>query len=111
MLGMFALGMVQKVPCWNGSWFAGQTAQYVHACYSDIPHLYQGRGFADGLVPYFDRIPDNISGGMAYLEYPVLTGVFMEVAAWLTPGSGSLQYREQMYWMVNAGMLMACAVV
>ena len=47
----------------------------------------QGRGFADGLVPYFDKLP----GDMDYLEYPVLTGVFMEVAAWLTPGSGSIQ--------------------
>ena len=111
MLGMYALGMVQKLPCWNGGWFSGQTSQYVHACYSDIPHLFQGRGFADGLVPYFDRIPDAVSGGMSYLEYPVLTGVFMEVASWLTPGSGSLQYREQIYWLVNAGMLMACAAV
>ncbi|CAM5421156.1 Putative membrane protein OS=Streptomyces violarus OX=67380 GN=FHS41_004291 PE=3 SV=1 [Streptomyces violarus] len=48
---------------------------------------------------------------MQYLEYPVLTGVFMEVASWLTPGSGSIQDQEQWYWMVNAGMLMACASV
>lgn len=109
-LGMFVLGMVQKAPCFNGAWFSGQTSQYVHACYSDIPHLFAGRGFADGLVPYFDRIPDRISGGMAYLEYPVLTGAFMQVAAWLTPGGG-IQHREQLYWMVNAGMLMACTAV
>ncbi|NLU76114.1 DUF2029 domain-containing protein [Streptomyces sp. HNM0575] len=109
-LGMFVLGMIQKAPCFNSAWFSGQTSQYVHACYSDIPHLFAGRGFADGLVPYFDRIPDRVSGGMAYLEYPVLTGVFMEVASWMTPG-GDLQYREQLYWMVNAGMLMVCAAV
>ncbi|MEW2525230.1 glycosyltransferase 87 family protein [Streptomyces sp. NPDC047071] len=106
-LGMFALGMVQKAPCYNGSWFVGASSQYTHACYSDIPHLYQGRGFADGLVPYFDKLP----GDMEYLEYPVLTGLFMEVAAWLTPGSGSLQHQEKFYWMVNAGMLMACTAV
>ncbi|MGH3312917.1 MAG: glycosyltransferase family 87 protein [Streptomyces sp.] len=109
-VGMFALGMVQKVPCYNGAWFSGKTSQYVRACYSDIPHLFAGRGFADGLVPYFDRIPHSVSGGMTYLEYPVLTGAFMQVAAWLTPG-GDLQHREQLYWMVNAGMLMACAAV
>ncbi|MET7443008.1 glycosyltransferase 87 family protein, partial [Streptomyces sp. NPDC005568] len=85
----------------------GASSQYTHACYSDIPHLYQGRGFADGLVPYFDKL----SGDMDYLEYPVLTGVFMEVASWLTPGSGSIQDQEQFYWMVNAGMLMICAAV
>ncbi|MER8263137.1 DUF2029 domain-containing protein [Streptomyces sp. SID4928] len=109
MIGMFALGMVQKIPCYEWAWFRGATSQYTHACYSDIPHLFLGRGFADGLVPYFDRL----SGDMQYLEYPVLTGVFMQVASWLTltPDSDPIQQREQMYWMVNAGMLMICAVV
>ncbi|WP_274914624.1 glycosyltransferase family 87 protein [Streptomyces sp. WZ-12] len=106
-LGMFALGMVQKLPCYNGGWFFGATSQYVHACYSDIPHLYSGRGFADGLIPYFDKLP----GDMQYLEYPVLTGLFMEVASWLTPHGGAIQGREQIYWLVNAGMLMVCAAV
>ncbi|MER7177153.1 glycosyltransferase family 87 protein [Streptomyces mesophilus] len=114
-IGMFALGMVQKLPCYNGGWFFGAGAQYTHACYSDIPHLFQGRGFAEDLVPYFDRIPRDISGGMEYLEYPVLTGVFMEVASWITgvptDSTDTLQYREQVYWLVNAGMLMVCAVV
>ncbi|SCK22473.1 Uncharacterized membrane protein [Streptomyces sp. WMMB 714] len=110
-LGMFALGMVQKLPCYNGAWFSGQTSQYVHACYSDIPHLFVGRGFSEGLTPYFDRIPDSVSGGMSYLEYPVLTGAFMQVAAWFTPGGDDVQHREQLYWMINAGMLMACAAV
>ncbi|MEU7638614.1 MULTISPECIES: glycosyltransferase family 87 protein [unclassified Streptomyces] len=106
-IGMFALGMVQKLPCYNGGWFFGATSQYVHACYSDIPHLYSGRGFADGLIPYFDKLP----GDMQYLEYPVLTGLFMEVASWLTPHGGPIQDREQMYWLANAGMLMVCAAV
>ncbi|WP_189322100.1 glycosyltransferase family 87 protein [Streptomyces flaveus] len=106
-IGMFALGMVQKLPCYDGAWFVGASSQYTHACYSDIPHLYQGRGFAEGLVPYFDKL----SGDMEYLEYPVLTGVFMEVASWLTPGSGSIQDQAKVYWMVNAGMLMVCAAV
>ncbi|EST37466.1 hypothetical protein N566_12870 [Streptomycetaceae bacterium MP113-05] len=111
MIGLFALGMVQKLPCYNGGWFYGQTTQYVHACYSDIPHLYNGRGFADGLTPYVDRIPAEVSGGMEYLEYPVLTGVFMKIAAWMTPAGGDIVEREQVYWLVNAGMLMVCAVV
>ncbi|ARZ69055.1 glycosyltransferase 87 family protein [Streptomyces sp. HU2014] len=110
-LGMFALGMVQKLPCYEYGWFFGATTQYTHACYSDIPHLYSGRGFDAGLIPYFDRIPQELSGGMDYLEYPVLTGLFMEVAARITPGGGTLQHREQLNWLVNAGMLMACAAV
>ncbi|MGC5345164.1 glycosyltransferase family 87 protein [Streptomyces sp. DT24] len=106
-IGMFALGMAQKVPCYEWAWFRGSGSQYTHACYSDIPHLFVGRGFADGLVPYFDRF----GGDMQYLEYPVLTGVFMQVASWLTPSGGTMQHREQMYWMVNAAMLMICAAV
>lgn len=106
-IGMFALGMVQKIPCYDWAWFRGATSQYTHACYSDIPHLFLGRGFADGLIPYFDRL----DGDMEYLEYPVLTGLFMEVASWLTPGGDDLMHREQMYWMVNASMLLICAAV
>ncbi|WP_338684471.1 glycosyltransferase 87 family protein [Streptomyces acidiscabies] len=106
-IGMFALGLIQKAPCYDGGWFFGASTQYTHACYSDIPHLYQGRGFADGLVPYFDQF----AGDMQYLEYPVLTGVFMQVASWLTPHSGTIQHQEQWYWMVNAGLLMICAAV
>ena len=48
---------------------------------------------------------------MEYLEYPVLTGVFMEIAAKLTVGGDSLQHDEQLYWVVNAGMLMLCVAV
>lgn len=106
-IGMFALGMVQKLPCYNGAWFFGASSQYTHACYSDIPHLFAGRGFSDGLVPYFDKL----TGTMEYLEYPVLTGVFMEVASWVVPDGGTIQHREQIYWLANAGMLMVCAVV
>ena len=106
-IGMFALGMVQKIPCYDWAWFRGTTSQYTHACYSDIPHLFVGRGFAEGLVPYFDRL----SGDIEFLEYPVLTGLFMEVAAWLTPGGADMPHREQTYWMINAAMLMVCAAV
>ncbi|MFI6285663.1 glycosyltransferase family 87 protein [Streptomyces sp. NPDC051018] len=106
-IGMFALGMVQKMPCYNWAWFRGATSQYTHACYSDIPHLFLGRGFSEGKIPYFDRL----SGDMEYLEYPVLTGLFMQVASWLNVADGSIQNREQVYWMINAGMLMICAVI
>jgi uncharacterized membrane protein len=108
---MFAVGMIQKYPCWNGAWFAGENAQYVRACYSDIPHLFQGRGFADGLTPYVDKIPGNPSPELSYLEYPVLTGVFMQIAAWMTPGGEDIVHREQIYFLVNGGMLMVCAVI
>ncbi|KNB49110.1 glycosyltransferase family 87 protein [Streptomyces caatingaensis] len=110
MIGMFALGMAQKAPCYDHGWFFGATTQYTHACYSDIPHLFAGRGFDQGLIPYLDRIPRS-AGDIDFLEYPVLTGLFMEVAALITPGGGSIQHREQLNWFANAGMLLVCAVV
>ncbi|WP_431679662.1 glycosyltransferase family 87 protein [Kitasatospora sp. KL5] len=106
----YVLGLVQKIPCYDGGWFHGATTQYTHACYSDIPHLFSGRGFDSGRHPYLDPLPFP-TADMQYLEYPVLTGLFMQVAAWLTPTGGELQGREQWFWMVNAGMLMVCAVV
>lgn len=106
-IGMFALGMAQKMPCYEWAWFRGVSSQYTRACYSDIPHLFVGRGFSDGLTPYFDRLP----GDMEYLEYPVLTGLFMQIAAWLTPSGGSLQEQQQLYWAANSAMLMICAVI
>ncbi|WP_049575276.1 glycosyltransferase family 87 protein [Streptomyces sp. SBT349] len=111
VIGMFALGMAQKAPCYESGWFQGPADQYTHACYSDIPHLYEGRGFADGLTPYFDSIPPEVSGGMEYLEYPVLTGLFMEVAAWLTPEGDGTERPAQIYWLVNSALLMICAVI
>jgi len=113
LVGVFALGMVQKAPCYSGGWSKPGDAQYIHACYSDIPHLYTQRGFATDVVPYFDRIPDGVSSapGIHYLEYPVLTGLFMEVASWVTPNTGAMEHRRQVYWMVNSAMLLVCAVV
>ncbi|MCL2731257.1 MAG: glycosyltransferase 87 family protein [Actinomycetia bacterium] len=112
VIGMFALGMAQKASCYSSAWFKAGDPQYIHACYSDIPHLYAQRGFASDLVPYFDRIPDTVSGSgtLHYLEYPVLTGLFMEVASWVTP-HGSPQHSAQAYWIANSAMLMVCAVV
>lgn len=108
---VFALGMVQKAPCYHSGWFFGTTAQYDHACYSDIPHMFTLRGFSIGNVPYLDRLPGATDPHMQYLEYPVVTGLFMWVAALLTPSAGSEVHREQVYWLLNAGMLMVCAVV
>ena len=42
----FALGMVQKAPCAADAWQNG-TVRYTQMCYSDIPYLYSGRGFAE----------------------------------------------------------------
>lgn len=71
------LGALIDVPCMANSWASPDV--YEHLCYSDIPPLYGARGFADGFLPYLELQP-----GGQYLEYPVLTGVFMQIAAWIT---------------------------
>ena len=47
----FVLGMVQKSPCVATSWADGEV-RYAAMCYSDVPYLYTGRGFAELAVPY-----------------------------------------------------------
>ncbi|NUR08067.1 MAG: DUF2029 domain-containing protein [Nocardioidaceae bacterium] len=74
----FALGMVQKTPCVQDHW-SGDKSRYAHMCYSDVPYLYTGRGFAAGYLPYTDN-----GGRYPALEYPVLTGYFAYGAALVT---------------------------
>ena len=118
----FALGLVQKAPCAAQEWQDG-TARYTQMCYSDIPYLYGGRGFAEGLPPYVDT-----GGRYEYLEYPVLTGIFAYWAAVAThavfeePSTAGLSVEQVQsdpavqdnvvpYTLVNALMLFACALV
>ncbi|MPZ62567.1 MAG: DUF2029 domain-containing protein [Propionibacteriales bacterium] len=70
--------MLHKAPCAVDEW-ADSDARFTHMCYSDIPYLYTGRGFAEGQPPY---VSDD--GRYDYLEYPVLTGGFVFAAALLT---------------------------
>ena len=46
-------------------------SQYLHWCYSDVPPLYYSERLAEGAVPYLDHA----------VEYPVLTGLWMGIAA------------------------------
>ncbi|MEP7090502.1 MAG: glycosyltransferase 87 family protein, partial [Nocardioidaceae bacterium] len=74
----FVLGMVQKTPCVRDNW-SGTQLRYGAMCYSDVPYLYSGRGFAAGFAPYADthqRYPA--------MEYPVLIGYFAYGAARVT---------------------------
>lgn len=78
----FLLGMVQKTPCVQDSW-SGSKLRYAAMCYSDVPYLYSGRGFAAGYRPYADT-----AGRYPAMEYPVLTGYFAYGAARLTQAIG-----------------------
>ncbi|MFM7211546.1 MAG: glycosyltransferase family 87 protein [Actinomycetota bacterium] len=73
----YMAGALIDWPCMSNGWISPDN--YEHLCYSDIPPLYGGRGFAEGSFPYL-QTPSNGE----ILEYPVLTGVFMQIAAWIT---------------------------
>jgi uncharacterized membrane protein len=74
----FALGMLQKAPCYEDTWLDGEE-RYTAMCYSDLPFLYVGRGLAELTWPYDDdeavraRYPE-------VMEYPVGISYF----AWAT---------------------------
>jgi len=57
--------------CENTGWATPD--QYIHACYSDLPALYEARGLSTNQWPYAST--DNS------VEYPVLTGVVMYLTA------------------------------
>ncbi len=75
---VFAIGMLQKTPCVQAEW-SGDKVRYAALCYSDVPYLYTGRGFAERLVPFSDT-------GERYrvLEYPVAIGYFAYGTALVT---------------------------
>lgn len=81
--GAYLIGYLLDLSCRSDGW--ASPARYEHLCYSDIPPLYALRGFADGLVPYLQPMADG-----THLEYPVLTGAFMWIAALITAPLASL---------------------
>jgi uncharacterized membrane protein len=66
------LAFAQKAPCVTGDWPGYK--QYTHACYSDVVPLWSDERLDLGAVPYRDTA----------VEYPVLTGGFMEITALMT---------------------------
>jgi uncharacterized membrane protein len=118
----FVLGLVQKAPCAAQAWQDG-TVRYTQMCYSDIPYLYSGRGFAEEVPPYVDN-----GGRYEYLEYPVITGLFAYWTAVVThavfeqPSTAGLTVAQVQadpvvrdnivpYTVVNAVLLFGCALL
>ena len=110
----FALGVLQKAPCMDAGWDRQNWRPFKALCYSDVGFLYQERGFAEGNMPYLD------TGTYPVLEYPVLTGGFMQVAAeatWLVTGNPKQDVNDQqrrdtagVFFVVNVGLLFICAL-
>jgi uncharacterized membrane protein len=112
---VYGIGILQKAPCMDAGWDRQNWRPFKAMCYSDIGFLYQERGFAEGKVPYLD------TGNYPVLEYPVLTGAFMEVAAQITwkitgdpKGDFSVELKREtagVFFIVNALMLFVCALL
>ena len=97
------LGWLEKEPCQSGNW--QHSLQYTHLCYSDVIPLFYEEKLNSGAVPYVDHA----------VEYPVLTGGFMGLAAWLArryddAAGGVLPSMPpvQTYFTVTALLLAAC---
>jgi uncharacterized membrane protein len=66
---VLALAWIKQAPCATGEWSGSK--QYTHLCYSDAVPLFGAYGLDAGDVPYLD----------SRVEYPVLTGGFIALAA------------------------------
>ncbi len=104
--GAYLVGYLLDLSCRGDGW--ASPARYEHLCYSDIPPLYALRGFADGLIPYLQPMADG-----THLEYPVLTGVFMWVAAIITTPLAGIAGIDTatVFFDVNVAMLFVAFVV
>ncbi|MGY1748538.1 glycosyltransferase family 87 protein [Modestobacter sp. SYSU DS0511] len=77
-VSVLAAAWAKQAPCAAGDWSGSK--QYTHLCYSDAVALFGSRGLSEGQVPYLDSA----------VEYPVLTGAMMQLAAVLGRGYDAL---------------------
>ena len=101
-----AVGIGMREPCFATAWTGGGNQQYTHMCYSDIPYMYQGRGFTSNNVPYYSTNTNY------YLEYPVVTGAAMETAAQIAkhiPGDANNQGRW--FYVITTWFLLIFACI
>jgi uncharacterized membrane protein len=124
----FSLGVVEKSPCVDTDWDDHPPPfSFSHMCYSDIQYLFVGRGLDVGVIPFepAEDMPEEVRPSTLdeehaiTIEYPVLSGLWMGAAAWITnaiggtpPGGdvdGSVlsrqikgEYRSAVFWSVNA---------
>jgi uncharacterized membrane protein len=94
-----ALGSVAKAACRAGAWNVG-VEQYQAHCYTDIYPLYFAEGLAKGQLPYLDH----------HVEYPVVMGAVMQVAAWVTGPAADTSQAGREFYDATVALLAACLV-
>jgi uncharacterized membrane protein len=75
---VLSVAWAKQAPCSDGNWTGSK--QYTHLCYNDAVPLFGIHGLDTGQVPYLD----------SPVEYPVLTGGLMQLAAVIARGYDSL---------------------
>ncbi|GAA1246478.1 glycosyltransferase family 87 protein [Oryzihumus leptocrescens] len=101
---MVALAVAQRSHCVRTGWSTPD--QFWHACYSDLPLVFQTSGLATGTLPY-------LHNGAGALDQPVGSGLAMWVMALLVPG-GPVTTRQQWYfglWAVLVTVLLVLLVI
>ena len=92
------LGVFKFSSCEGNGW--ATPAQYIHACYSDIPALYGERDL--------DKDQWSYSSTTDAVEYPVLTGTVMWLFALATPAS---ENEILTYYRINIAFLAALFIL
>jgi uncharacterized membrane protein len=121
---VFAVGLLQKYPCGETDW-SNESVRYAKMCYSDVPYLYTGRGFAEQHWPY-----STSYGRYDVMEYPVLISYFAwgaskvtalmpsgpsEAVRAATPVAGlwglpGMSKEVNTYFLVTAVLLFVCGI-
>ncbi len=98
-MAVLALGVVQKEHCRAQGWTTPD--QFFHACYSDLPIVYQSSGLSSGLAPYTE--------GGAQLAQPVVTGTALWGIGGLVP-DGDVLDRTRWYFDISTVVVALCLV-
>lgn len=88
-----AISYAKFTPCIGFNW--ATPAQYIHACYSDLPSLLGNRSIGNGSWAYSGEQP---------VEYPVITGLVMYVTAQIAHVSAT-------YYLLNTALLALLFIV
>jgi uncharacterized membrane protein len=94
-----ALGLLQKAHCFSKGW--NTPDQFWHACYSDLPLVYQTNGLGHAM-PYLP--------GAQHLDQPLITGLVMWLVGLLVP-DGSATVQQQWYFALSAVLVTVLAMV
>jgi uncharacterized membrane protein len=94
------LGYAQKLPCSSGGAWNSFTGQFGDACYTDIYPLYYVEGLNAGQVPYAGHP----------VEYPVLTGGMMQLAAAMVRSVANSATRGRDFYYVTVVLLTVCLI-